>query len=229
VSGRILVVEDEAAIARAVSYALGSEGFSVEAAADGTTGLERGLGGAFDLVILDVGLPGLSGREVCRRLRAESDIPILMLTARATDADEVLGLEIGADDYVTKPFSMPALLGRVRAILRRRELDRAASTPDVRRVGGLEIDLRTHRVVVDGAPVHVTRSELRLLSILSDEPGRVFSRREIMQELWGSEHVGDAHACEVHVSKLRSKIEADAAAPARLLTVRGAGYKLVAA
>ena len=162
---------------------------------------------------------------MCRALRAESDVPIMMLTARDAERDRVLGLELGADDYVTKPFSSAELLSRVRAILRRRELDRANGGAAVRRLGGLHLDLVRHEVTVDGEPVRLTLSEFKVLSLLAEQPERVVSRREIMQHLWASDHVGDEHACEVHVSNLRRKIERDPARPQRLVTVRGLGLQ----
>jgi two-component system response regulator RegX3 len=176
-------------------------------------------------VLLDLMLPRLSGTEVCRRLRAESDVPILMLTARDAEVDRVLGLETGADDYVTKPFSMAELVSRVRAILRRRELDRAAAG-SVLRLGGLELDLTGHEVRVDGRLVNVTASEFQILVLLAERPEHVVPRRAIMERLWRSEHVGDQRACDMHVSNLRRKIERDPSRPERLLTVRGVGYKL---
>jgi two-component system response regulator RegX3 len=226
VTGRILLVDDEPAIVDAVAYALRNDGFEVEAAGDGETALERARGEPFDLMILDLRLPKLSGVEVCRRLRSESDLPIVMLTARDTEVDRVLGLEIGADDYVTKPFSIKELVSRVRAILRRRELD--IRMRPVRRVGGLELDAGRHVVRVDGKPVSLTRSEFRLLALLAEQPERVFSRREIMERLWDSTYTGDRRAADIHVSNLRRKIERDPARPERLVTVRGVGYKLVA-
>ena len=224
---RILVAEDEPAIADALEYALRSEGFEVEAVGDGAAALERALDDSFDLLVLDVMLPRLAGTEVCRRLRAESAIPIIMLTARSAEMDRVLGLEIGADDYVTKPFSMAELLGRVRALLRRRALDRGDAHLALRRVGGVELDLSRHEVRVDDRRVQLTRSEFRLLALLAEHPERVFSRREIMQHLWNSDYVGDQRACDIHVSNLRRKLERDPARPERLVTVRGTGYKLV--
>jgi two-component system response regulator RegX3 len=152
-----------------------------------------------------------------------------MLTARDAEADRILGLEIGADDYVTKPFSTAELLSRVRAILRRRDLDRANGGVTVRRLGGLQIDLGRHEVLVDGERVHLTLSEFKVLALLAEQPESVISRRQLMQHLWASEHVGDEHACEVHISNLRRKIERDASRPERLVTVRGMGYKLIAA
>jgi DNA-binding response OmpR family regulator len=225
----ILLVDDDPGVLDVVAFMLRREGFDVDEERDGTAALERARQNGYDIVILDVMLPGMSGTDVCRALRAESDVPILMLTARDAEIDRVLGLELGADDYVTKPFSTAELLSRVRAILRRRDLDRATGGATVRRLGGLQIDLGRHEVSVDGDRVHLTLSEFKVLSLLAEQPERVVSRRELMQHLWASEHVGDEHACEVHISHHRRKIEKDATQPERLVTVRGMGYKLVAA
>jgi two-component system, OmpR family, response regulator RegX3 len=225
---RILVVEDTEAILDAVTDALAAEGFDVEGATDGAIALQRAQSEPFDLVILDLMLPTLSGTEICRRLRAESPVPIIMLTARDAEADRILGLEIGADDYITKPFSEVELLSRVRAILRRRELDRHREST-VRRLGGLTLDIVEHEVVVDGQPVALSPSEYKLLALLAEEPGRVFTRREIMQHLWQSTYVGDERACDAHVSTLRRKIERDPSHPERIVTIPAFGYKLVAA
>ena len=225
-SDTILLVDDDAGVRDVVAFTLRREGFDVDEERDGPAALESGRSGRYSLVVLDVMLPGLSGVEVCRALRAESDVPILMLTARDAESDRVLGLELGADDYVTKPFSSAELLSRVRAILRRRELDRAGAST-VRKLGGLRIDLGRHEVLVDGERVHLTLSEFKVLSLLAEQPDAVVSRRELMQHLWASEHVGDEHACEVHISNLRRKIEKDPTQPERLVTVRGMGYKLV--
>jgi two-component system response regulator RegX3 len=219
-TGRVLVAEDEAAIAESVAYALRAEGFDVETLGDGEHALEAARDG-YDVLILDLMLPGISGLEVCRRLREHSAIPIIMLTARNAEVERVLGLEAGADDYVVKPFSMPELVSRVRAILRRRALDAAA--PSALRVGGLAIDLMRHTVTVDGRPVTLTPSEYKLLTLLAHEPERAFSRRALMQHLWDSSYVGDQRAGDVHVANLRRKIGTQ-----RLVTVRGVGYKLVA-
>jgi two-component system, OmpR family, response regulator RegX3 len=226
---RILLVDDDAGVRDVVAFTLRREGFEVDEERDGPSALEAGRTGRYSLVVLDVMLPGLSGVEVCRALRAESDVPILMLTARDAEADRVLGLELGADDYVTKPFSSAELLSRVRAILRRRELDRAGGGGIVRELGGLKLDLGRHEVLVDGERVHLTLSEFKVLSLLAEQPDSVISRRRLMQHLWSSEYVGDEHACEVHISNLRRKIERDPSHPERLLTVRGSGYKLVPA
>jgi two-component system, OmpR family, response regulator RegX3 len=222
---RVLIVDDEPAIRDAVGYAFRSEGFDVEARADGESGLQAALDGDFDLVILDLMLPGLAGTEVCRRLRAENHVPIVMLTAKDAEVDRIVGLEIGADDYVSKPFSMGELIGRVRAILRRQHLERASSEGVVR-VGDLELDPNRHKVTVAGEQRQLTPSEFRLLRLLADAPERVFSRREIMQHLWESAYVGDQRACDIHISNLRRKLEVDPGRPERIVTVRGVGYKL---
>jgi DNA-binding response OmpR family regulator len=225
----ILLADDDPGVLDVVAFMLRREGFAVDEEKDGTAALEAARARPYDIVILDVMLPGLSGTEVCRELRAESDVPILMLTARDAESDRVLGLELGADDYVTKPFSSAELLSRVRAILRRRELDRAHGGSTLRKLGGLQIDLGRHEVLVDGDRVHLTLSEFKVLSLLAEQPDNVVSRRELMQHLWASEHVGDEHACEVHISNLRRKIERDPSQPVRLVTVRGLGYKLIPA
>jgi two-component system, OmpR family, response regulator RegX3 len=227
VSARILVVEDEPALADAVGYALRGEGHEVDTVEDGERAMQVARERPYDLLVLDLMLPGVSGIEVCRRLRHESPVPILMLTARDAEVDRVLGLEAGADDYVTKPFSMIELLARVRAILRRRRLDAQEAQPQ-REIGGLRLDLERYEASVNGEPVQLTQSELKLLALLSRDPGRVYSRRQIMQHLWNSDFVGDERAADLHVSNIRRKIERDPEHPERLVTVRGAGYKLVA-
>jgi DNA-binding response OmpR family regulator len=227
VNARILVVDDEPDIVDPIRYALEREGFSVEVALDGETALERGLHEPFDVVVLDVLLPRRGGFDVCRELRAESDVPIILLTARDDEIDRVLGLELGADDYVTKPFSTAELLSRIRAILRRRRLDREAGGGARRAVGGVELDLAQHRVLVDGRDVDLTPSEFRLLVFFTDHPQQVLSRRQVMEHLWDSPYVGDARACDAHISNLRRKIERNPSRPERIVTVRGAGYKIV--
>jgi two-component system response regulator RegX3 len=220
----VLVVDDDPGVLDVVAFTLRREGFDVDEERDGARALDAARARDYDIVILDVMLPQLSGTEVCRALRAESDVPIVMLTARDAERDRVLGLDVGADDYVTKPFSSAELLSRVRAILRRRELDRATA---VRSLGGLRLDFGRHEVTVDGEPVRLTLSEFKVLALLAERPERVVSRRELMRHLWASEHVGDEHACEVHISNLRRKIERDPTRPQRLVTVRGMGYKLL--
>jgi two-component system response regulator RegX3 len=223
-SPAILLVDDEPAIRDAVGYILRSNGFAVETVASAEGALEAlDRGDRFDLMVLDVMLPRLSGMELCRRVRATSDMPIIMLTARDAEVDRVLGLESGADDYVTKPFSTAELLSRVRAILRRRDLDRGTS---VRAVGSVEVDLARHEVRVGGQPVRLTPTEFRLVSLLASQD-RPFSRREIMQHLWESSYVGDERAADVHVANIRRKLESDGD-PARIVTIRGVGYRLAA-
>jgi two-component system response regulator RegX3 len=224
---RVLIVDDEPAIRDSVAYALRSDGFEIDEAPDGESGLRQALSGKHDVVVLDLMLPGMPGTEVCRRVRAESAIPIVMLTARGAELDRVLGLEIGADDYVTKPFSMAELIGRIRAVLRRRELDRSGRAETLR-VGSLELDPMRHEARVAGEPKRLTPSEFKLLMLLAEQPERVFSRRELMQHLWDSEYVGDQRACDIHISNMRQKLERDPGRPERIVTVRGVGYKLAA-
>jgi DNA-binding response OmpR family regulator len=229
-SARILLVDDDPGVLDILSYSLRGEGFDVDTAERGLDALEAAAREAHDVIILDVMLPDLSGTEVCRRLRAaQVTVPILMLTAKDAEVDRVLGLELGADDYVSKPFSKAELVSRVRAILRRREYDRGARVGSVREIGRLQLDFARHEVVADGRPVKLTPSEFKLLAFLADEPERVFTRRQIMEHLWESSYVGDEHACDVHISNLRRKVERDAAHPERIVTVRGIGYKLVPA
>ena len=228
-STSVLLADDDPGVLDVVAFMLRREGFDVDEEKDGAAALAAARERPYDIVILNIMLPGMSGTDVCRELRAESDVPILMLTARDAESDRVLGLELGADDYVTKPFSSAELLSRVRAILRRRELDRTNGGATQRKLGGLQIDLSRHEVLVDGERVHLTLSEFKVLALLAEQPDNVVSRRELMQHLWASEHVGDEHACEVHISNLRRKIERDPTQPQRLLTVRGLGYKLVPA
>jgi two-component system response regulator RegX3 len=220
---QVLVVDDEPSLVRGLTYALEREGFDVHVARDGPEALEVAFGRPIDLVVLDVMLPTLSGTEVCRQIRARSGVPIIMLTARDAERDVLEGLDVGADDYVTKPFSSAELIGRIRALLRRRELDRAAEQP-VLRVGEIAVDLVHDEVSVGGSSIAVTPSEFKILSLLASQPGAVFSRRQIMERLWGSSHVGDEHTSEVHVSSLRRKLPAGA-----IETVRGRGYRLIAA
>jgi two-component system response regulator RegX3 len=224
-SPRVLLADDEVDILTPVSHALRDEGFDVSTVRDGEAALEAARTGDFDLVLLDITMPKLSGTEVCKTLRAESIVPIIMLTARDAEVDRVLGLELGADDYVTKPFSARELASRIRAVLRRRELERAAGQTVVR-AGGIEIDFTSHRVVVDGQDVRLTPSEFKILALLAGQPGRVFSRWQIMEHLWDAPYVGTARAADVHVWNLRRKLEALGQAH-RLVTVREAGYKLV--
>jgi two-component system response regulator RegX3 len=229
VSPRILVVDDEPSLVRGLQYALEREKFEVQVATDGEAAVEAALSQAIDLVVLDLMLPKLSGEDACREIRARSDVPIIMLTAKDSERELVAGLQMGADDYVTKPFSAVELIGRISALLRRRQLDRESGDRVVRSVGGIRIDLVHDRVTVDGEPVALTPSEFKILSFLAGTPGAAYSRRQIMEHLWGSTFTADEHTCEVHVSSLRRKIERNPASPERLVTVRGVGYALKAA
>jgi two-component system, OmpR family, response regulator RegX3 len=227
---RILVADDETSVRDSVGYALQQEGFDVTLAEDGSDA-EGKIGDGepeFDLLILDIMMPGRSGLDLCRDVRGRSPVPIILLTAKDAEVDKVVGLEVGADDYVTKPFSVRELIGRVRAQLRRRELDRAAggAAGNVIDAGAVRIDLARHIVTVRGEPVNLTRSEFQVLRLLAESPGQVFSRQEIMEELWQSEFRGDVRACDVHISNLRQKVEKDPQDPELVLTVRGIGYKL---
>jgi two-component system response regulator RegX3 len=229
-SGSILVADDEPSVRDAVGYALEQEGFDVTLAVDGDDADSKVAEGdpGFDLLILDIMMPGKSGLDICRDVRARSPVPIILLTAKDAEVDKVVGLEVGADDYMTKPFSVRELLGRVRAQLRRRELDRHAGGPGGKTIeaGPVRIDLARHLVSVNGQPVNLTRSEFQVLRLLAESPGEVFSRRQIMEELWQSEFEGDVRACDVHISNLRQKIERDPQEPELVLTVRGIGYRL---
>jgi DNA-binding response OmpR family regulator len=226
-TARILLADDEPDILESVEFALRREGFETETAADGDEALAAARRGGYDLLILDAMMPKLSGFDLCRTIRTESDVPVIMLTARDAEVDRVLGLELGADDYVPKPFSMAELVSRVRALLRRRELDRQAGGAAIRQLGGVRIDYTRHSVSVDGTPIDLTSSEFRLLTLLADQPERVFSREQIMEHLWQTPYLGDTRACDVHVSNLRRKIERDPTRPERIVTVRSVGYKLV--
>jgi two-component system response regulator RegX3 len=224
----ILLVEDDEALRYAITRVFEADDYDVEPVEDGELALETARRQHFDIVLLDVMLPGVSGIEVCSQLRQESSVPIIMLTARGEEADRVLGLEIGADDYIPKPFSMAELRSRVRALLRRRRLD-AYEISDVQQVGALRLDRVRHRLELRDEQVRLTPTEFRLLALLMDEPERVFSRREIMQHLWESSFVGDERTVDAHVRNLRRKIEDDPTTPRRLLSVRGLGYQIVPA
>jgi DNA-binding response OmpR family regulator len=221
----ILLVDDEDSVLKLLTYPLEREGLRVLAARDGQEALDRFASESVDLVVLDVMLPRLDGLEVCRRLRAESTVPIIMLSARGDELDKVLGLELGADDYITKPFSIREFRSRVRALLRR-----AAAVPhtherEVIDRDGLRIDAARRTVERDGDPVRLTYVEFELLRILAASPGRVFSRETLLEALWGSSAYREPRTIDVHVRHLREKLERDAAEPELILTVRGVGYR----
>jgi len=221
-TARLLVVEDEPAIRDAVVVALEQERFRVDAVETAAHALERTRADRPDLVVLDVMLPDGSGIDVCRQLRAESDVPIIMLTARSTELDRVLGLEVGADDYVVKPFSLAELVSRVRALLRRRDLDRLG-THTLISAGDLRIDLVRHEASIDGRRVPLTPAEMRLLTKLAADPERAFTRDELMEALWDADVPGSSRACDTHVLNLRRKLDGSGVA---IETVRGYGYRL---
>lgn len=221
---RILVVEDEPSIRRIVEYALRDAGFEVATAARGDEALDLVARNAVDLVVLDLMLPGIDGLEVCRRIRAERNVPIIILSARSEELDKVLGLELGADDYVTKPFSLRELVSRVKANLRRARAEPPG--PEVLRVGDVEIDPVARIVRRAGEEVHLTYSEFEILLKLARSPRRVFTREELMNHLWKGSFYGDLRSVDVHVRHLRQKIEADPASPTIIRTVRGVGYAL---
>ena len=212
-----------------IASGLGRECFEVERAGDGESALRAALRGPVDLVLLDLDLRKLSGLDVLRKLRSVSTVPVIALSARESEVERVLALELGADDCVAKPCSLVELVSRVRALLRRCDYERAALRGPVREIGGLRLDIGLRQLVVDDRSVHLTASQFRLLDLLSEEPGRIVTRREILHRLWESTDLADDHLCDVHVSNLRHKIERNPRQPERIVTVRGMGYKLVAA
>ena len=225
---RILVVEDEESYRDPLTYQLTREGFEVIEAADGNSALAAYDAEGADLVLLDLMLPGLSGTEVCRELRARGDVPVIMLTAKDSEIDKVVGLELGADDYVTKPYSYRELLARVRAVLRRRQPNDSAEHDEdgVLEVGPVRMDVERHTVTVSGESVALPLKEFDLLELLMRNAGRVLTRGQLIDRVWGADYVGDTKTLDVHVKRIRSKIEPDPGTPKYLLTVRGLGYKL---
>ena len=221
---KILLVEDEKTLAKALKFSLEKEGFMVEVAYDGEEALQALAHEAPDLLILDLMLPKVDGYEVCRRLRRSSDLPIIMLTARNEDIDKILGLELGADDYMTKPFNTRELLARIKAILRRTGQAELAGRKTIR-MGELQVDLIRHRVTVEEREIPLTAREYALLSFLASNPGRVYSREQLLEEVWGYDFCGDARTVDVHIRHLREKMENQPAEPHYILTVWGTGYK----
>jgi DNA-binding response OmpR family regulator len=222
----ILLVEDEPDIADLLSLHLADLGYRVDAVSDGALGLQKALATPYALIILDLMLPGMSGTEVCRQLRErERATPILMLTAKSEERDKVLGLDLGADDYVTKPFSIRELLARVRALLRRVELDQPEEAPAEIAFGDLVIEPAKRKVRVAGEPVELTAKEFDLLNLFAQHPGRAFSRQELLDKVWGYQYAGYSHTVNSHINRLRSKIEPDPSAPRYVQTVWGVGYR----
>ncbi|MDQ4119792.1 MAG: response regulator transcription factor [Actinomycetota bacterium] len=224
---RILVVEDEESLSDPLSYMLRKEGFEVSVAATGPEALESFDRNGADLVLLDLMLPGLPGTEVCRALRARSMVPVIMLTAKDSEVDKVVGLELGADDYVTKPFSARELIARVRAVLRRGGEGAAESDGNlgILEAGPVRMDVERHVVSVNGSDVALPLKEFDLLEYLLRNVGRVLTRAQLIDRVWGADYVGDTKTLDVHVKRLRAKVENDPSAPQHLVTVRGLGYK----
>ena len=221
---RVLVVEDEESFSDALSFMLRREGYEVGVAADGATALDEFDRHGADLVLLDLMLPGISGTEVCRTLRQRSAVPIIMVTAKDGEVDKVVGLELGADDYVTKPFSSRELVARIRAVLRRRG-EPEEMLPSILEAGPVRIDVDRHVVAVRGQTIAMPLKEFDLLELLVRNAGRVLTRGQIIDRVWGSDYVGDTKTLDVHVKRLRAKIEEDPRSPSLILTVRGLGYK----
>lgn len=235
---RILVVDDEESYRDSLRYQLEREGFDVRTAADGSEALAVFQADGADVVLLDLMLPGLSGTEVCRRLRQVSSVPIIMVTAKDDEVDKIVGLELGADDYVTKPYSFRELVARVRAVLRRQSdapaTDRVDAgqgavsepDPDLLTVGAVRMDVARHEVTIDGQRVAFPLKEFEVLEYLLRNPGRVLTRGQLIERVWGADYVGDTKTLDVHIKRIRAKVERDPANPTIVLTVRGLGYKL---
>ena len=222
---RVLVVEDERNLREPLVYLLQKEGYDVIEAEDGNSAVENFKALGADLILLDLMLPGLSGNEVCRIIRAESQVPIIMVTAKDTEIDKVVGLEIGADDYVTKPYSTRELLARMKAVLRRGSEPQAQSEQGVLRAGPVVMDIERHLVSVNGEKIQMPLKEFELLELLMENVNRVLTRGQIIDRVWGSNYFGDTKTLDVHVKRIRSKIEDDPSRPRHLMTVRGLGYK----
>ncbi len=222
---RVLVVEDEESFREALEFMLSKEGFEVALAATGTDALVEFDRSGADLILLDLMLPGMSGTEVCRTIRAKSKVPIIMVTAKADEVDKVVGLEIGADDYVTKPFSSRELVARIRAVLRRNADFEESPVVSTLEIGPVRLDIERHKVTVRGEAVSLPLKEFDLLELLMRNAGRVLTRGQLIDRVWGSNYVGDTKTLDVHIKRLRAKIEQDPAEPVHILTVRGLGYK----
>ncbi len=224
---RILIVEDEPSLSDPLSFLLQREGYETEIAGDGRAALTAFDRAGADLVLLDLMLPGLPGTEVCRELRTRSSVPIIMLTAKDSEVDIVVGLELGADDYVTKPYSSRELLARIRAVLRRR-IDLEVDDGGIVEVGAVRMDVERHSVSVEGREVSMPLKEFELLELLLRNAGRVLTRGQLIDRVWGSDYFGDTKTLDVHIKRIRSKIEQSPSEPTRLVTVRGLGYRFEA-
>jgi two-component system response regulator RegX3 len=224
---RILIVEDEPSLSEPLAFLLQREGYETEIAADGRAALTVFDRAGADLILLDLMLPGLSGTEVCKEIRTRSSVPIIMLTAKDSEVDIVVGLELGADDYVTKPYSSRELLARIRAVLRRR-IDTEGDDDGVVEVGAVRVDVERHSVAVEGREVNMPLKEFELLELLLRNAGRVLTRGQLIDRVWGSDYFGDTKTLDVHIKRIRSKIEQNPSEPDRLVTVRGLGYRFEA-
>lgn len=223
---KVLIVEDEESFSEALAFLLGKEGFVVDAAATGTEALAKFERGGYDLILLDLMIPEISGIEVCRAIRAKSQVPIIMLTAKDSEIDKVVGLELGADDYVTKPYSKSELVARIRAVLRRGVFVPDGEENGVITLANIRMDVDRHQVYVQGQPISLPLKEFELLEFLMRNPGRVLTRAQLIDRVWGSDYVGDTKTLDVHIKRLRAKVEKDPANPELIQTVRGLGYKL---
>ncbi|HTB08644.1 MAG TPA: response regulator transcription factor [Acidimicrobiales bacterium] len=222
---KILIVEDEASFIDALTVGLEREGFEVAIARDGQQGLTLFQNGQFDIVLLDLMLPKLSGLDVCRSIRATSNVPIIIVSAKGEEVDMVLMLEIGADDYVTKPYRLRELVARIRAVLRRRRDTETADSDEVISLGNVRLDIDARRCFVDGAEIKLRKKEFALLRLLLENPGRVLTREVLIDRVWGSDYVGDTKTLDVHIKRLRTLIEAEPKIPVHISTVRGVGYR----
>ncbi|MFM2154396.1 MAG: hypothetical protein RL382_297 [Actinomycetota bacterium] len=224
---KILIVEDEASFSEALAFLLGKEGFEVTVAEDGQQAVDKFAKEGADLILLDLMIPIISGIEVCRIIRSTSQVPIIMLTAKDTEIDKVVGLELGADDYVTKPYSSRELIARIKAVLRRGIIDESIDGENgVHTVAGIKLDIGKHQVTINGEVVALPLKEFELLEFLMRNAGRVLTRSQLIDRVWGGDYYGDTKTLDVHIKRLRAKIETDPANPALIQTIRGLGYKL---
>jgi len=222
----ILIVEDESSFSEALSFLLGKEGYDVDIADTGTEAIKKFNEKGADLVLLDLMIPEVSGVEVCKAIRATSQVPIIMLTAKDSEIDKVVGLELGADDYVTKPYSSRELIARIKAVLRRGSSEDVATENGILTAAGIRLDVGKHQVTVNGTLISLPLKEFELLEFLMRNSGRVLTRTQLIDRIWGGDYYGDTKTLDVHIKRLRSKIEADPANPILIQTIRGLGYKL---
>jgi two-component system response regulator RegX3 len=223
---KILIVEDESSFSEALSFLLGKEGYEVTVAATGTEAIKQFNENGADLILLDLMIPEVSGVEVCKTIRTTSQVPIIMLTAKDSEIDKVVGLELGADDYVTKPYSSRELIARIKAVLRRGSSEDVANEHGIHSVAGIRLDTGKHQVTVNGTLISLPLKEFELLEFLMRNSGRVLTRTQLIDRIWGGDYYGDTKTLDVHIKRLRSKIEADPANPVLIQTIRGLGYKL---